>query len=66
MHMDVQKADKGHNLYDPDTFKKKDADTMEIILQGKLSVSTFVDAGNELTIDYLTKGTVINSHNFLQ
>ena len=38
---------------------------MIIIYEGTLAITAEMDAGNEYVLDYIKKGTILNSHNFL-
>lgn len=38
---------------------------MIIIMDGKLAITGSIDGGPEMVIEYVSKGTIINAHNFL-
>ena len=38
---------------------------MIIIYEGTLAITAELDAGQEVVLEYIKKGTILNSHNFL-
>jgi CRP-like cAMP-binding protein len=66
MTMVAMQADKDSFLYNAnDSFGRSMADSLTIIFEGKLVYSVTIDAGTELFIEFIEKGTVLDAHTFL-
>lgn len=66
MHMIANQEDRGGMMHDANTPSGRDKrETMIIIYEGKLAITARIDSGEEIVIDYIGKGTVLNAHNFL-
>jgi len=70
MSMVVDVTDKNQVLIDlqnsaDDDSKKMEPDEMYLIYHGTFEIYTNLDEGTHLPIEYLSKGAVLNSHNFL-
>lgn len=66
MHMVAQQADKDQLLYQANNpFTNRIVDQMIIIYDGQLAIQNELDGHTEMNIEYVGKGTILNSHNFL-
>ena len=66
MHMIAYQGDKGSYLDSADGLDVRGMnESMLIIYEGSLAVTTDLEGGQEVVLDYLEKGTIINPHNFL-
>jgi CRP-like cAMP-binding protein len=66
LHMIAMPSDRDSTLYKADNkFSKKRIEELIIIFDGKLAITTNVDKDCEITLDYIGKGTILNSHNIL-
>ena len=64
--MVAQQEDRGAMLYDSNTPSAREKkETMIIIYEGTLAITTRIDSGEDVVLDYVKKGTVMNAHNFL-
>lgn len=64
-HMLAQQADKDELLLDSKNVSMDMKEQMLIIYEGTLCISMKLEADQELVFDYVSKGTVINAHNYL-
>jgi len=66
MHMNAQDANKNQVLHKAkDSTKGEPVIEMIIIYNGRIALTTTLDSGTEIGIDYIGKGTVLNAHSFL-
>ena len=65
MHLVAAQQDKGLHLIDTARQGRFEQESMFIIYDGKLAITTEVDIGHEFVVEYIGKGTIINAHNFL-
>ena len=67
MHMISQQADKDSDLYTASNiFKKTESIEMAIIFSGRLAITTNLEnANNDVVIEYIEKGAILNAHNCL-
>lgn len=67
MHMIAFQGDKGSYLHSSEEGLSIRGmnESMLIIYDGALAVTTSLESGQEVVLDYIDKGTVINPHNFL-
>jgi len=58
--------EKGSVLYSmEEEYSKQVTDEMVVIFEGSVELYLTMDAGTELTIEYLQTGSILNAHNFL-
>jgi len=66
MHLIANDKEKGKLLIDKNAEETRfQQESMIIIYDGQLCITTEVDQGHEFVVEYIGKGTVINAHNFL-
>lgn len=63
--MVASNADRGSYLHKAKDTTKEATQKMTIIYEGKCAITTKFDSGPETVIEYVSKGTIINAHNFL-
>ena len=63
--MVASNADRGSYLHTANDQKVESTQKMSIIYEGKLAITAEFDGGPETVIEYVSKGTIINAHNFL-
>ena len=65
MNLIADQKDKGTMLIDKREESRFQQESMIIIYDGQLCITTEVDHEQEFVVEYIGKGTVINAHNFL-
>lgn len=66
LHMIAMQEDKGSLLYDANDNSQRDKNECLIVIYGgTLAITTKIDSGEEVVIEYAKKGTILNAHNCL-
>ena len=63
--MVANQADRGSYLHKTKEPTKEYDQQLIIVYQGRLAITAEFDGGPEMVIEYVSKGTIINAHNFL-